>query len=31
MESNDYSIIEISSNNKAKIFDIESSIRELRS
>ncbi|MDC3040752.1 hypothetical protein OA088_02785 [Flavobacteriaceae bacterium] len=29
--SNDYSIIEISSNNKAKIFDIESSIRELRS
>ena len=30
-ESNDYSIIEISSNNKAKIFDIESSIRELRS
>ena len=30
-ESNDYSIIEISSNNKAKIFDIESSIRELQS
>ena len=30
-EPNDYSIIEISSNNKAKIFDIESSIRELRS
>ena len=30
-ESSDYSIIEISSNNKAKIFDIESSIRELRS
>ena len=29
--SNDYSIIEISSNNKAKIFDIESSIRELKS
>ena len=29
--SNDYSIIEISSNNKAKIFDVESSIRELRS
>ena len=29
--SNDYSIIEISSNNKAKIFDIESSIRELSS
>ena len=29
--SNDYSIIEISSNNKAKIFDIESSIRELQS
>ena len=30
-ESNDYSIIEISSNNKTKIFDIESSIRELKS
>ena len=30
-ESSDFSIIEISSNNKAKIFDIESSIRELRS
>ena len=30
-ESNDYSIIEISSNDKAKIFDIESSIRELQS
>ena len=29
--SNDYSIIEISFNNKAKIFDIESSIRELKS
>ena len=29
--SNDYSMIEISSNNKAKIFDIESSIRELKS
>ena len=29
--SNDYSIIEISSNNKTKIFDIESSIRELQS
>ena len=28
---NDYSTIEISSNNKAKIFDIESSIRELSS
>ena len=27
--SNDYSTIEISSNNKTKIFDIESSIREL--
>ena len=30
-ESNDYSTIEISLNNKTKIFDIESSIRELKS
>ena len=29
--SNDYSMIEISLNNKTKIFDIESSIRELKS
>jgi len=29
--SNDYSIIEISLNNKTKIFDIESSIRKLKS